>query len=385
MNLHLYPSPITNESRIVREVTSLEDMRIFDRIVIAGVWEPGLAHAEGGPGGSEIHRLARNTSRTGLRAKIDKAVHFSFAVVRRYRVEPLVCINCHSVAALPAAVVLKRLTGARLVYDTHELETETQGLRGPRKWLYQLVERALIGQVDHTLVVTTSIEHWYRDRYGLQSVSTLPNYPRSEPALDQGLPRRFHEEFGLDSSVTVFLYQGVLARGRGVREVADAVAGLDRDDVALVLMGWGELRGYLDELAAHYHRIFVHDAVAPAELPAWTRSGDVGVSLIGGEDLCLSYQLSGPNKLYQYLHADLPVLASPIVEQARVLERHRVGILLRNLSQDEIAAAVGNLADVGRAPYAGALEQARQEYTWESLVGVFKEVYLERLGFTECR
>ena len=71
---------------------------------------------------------------------------------------------------LPLAVLVKLWKGCALVYDPHELETETAGLHGVRQSVARTVERCLIGFADAVCVVNRSIEAWYVARYRLKKV-----------------------------------------------------------------------------------------------------------------------------------------------------------------------------------------------------------------------
>ena len=56
-------------------------------------------------------------------------------VLRSIRFRPQI-IHCHDMFVLPLAVVVKLLTGARLIYDAHELESDRNGLSNRIKNLF---------------------------------------------------------------------------------------------------------------------------------------------------------------------------------------------------------------------------------------------------------
>ena len=199
INLHVYPSPITNESRIEREVATIGSLGIFTSIEVAGVAAPGLADTASLGDHGLVRRFASEAGSHGLLARAGKTVAFGRAVVEHYSSQPVSVINCHSVAALPACVALKRATGARLVYDTHELETETSAAVGLRKPIYKVAERRGIRHVDHTFTVTKSIEDWYRKAYGLTSIDTIYNFPSRDQAGEAPHKQYFKSLFGLPS------------------------------------------------------------------------------------------------------------------------------------------------------------------------------------------
>ena len=78
-------------------------------------------------------------------------------VYRRYARTPLTIVNAHSVSVLPVCAALARRHGATLVYDTHELETETVASRGLQQRIFKVLERRLIRSCALVLTVDESI------------------------------------------------------------------------------------------------------------------------------------------------------------------------------------------------------------------------------------
>ena len=145
VNLHLYPSPMTHESRILKETDAVSSFAVFDRIFLVGTIGAGLPDTESIGKRREVVRLSRAAPAwlPAFAGKVLGVAGWSMRVFRRFALEPVTCINCHSLSVLPLSVALKWRTGARLVYDTHELETETNGLGGLRKTIAKVLERLL--------------------------------------------------------------------------------------------------------------------------------------------------------------------------------------------------------------------------------------------------
>lgn len=100
-------------------------------------------------------------------------------LVKAYKGKTLEVIHCHDLEPLPIAVQLKKITGAKLIYDAHELETERNGLKGIRKKLSQWQEQRLMPFVDHLITVSPSILDWYARRYRSIPVSLVRNIPQN--------------------------------------------------------------------------------------------------------------------------------------------------------------------------------------------------------------
>lgn len=374
INLHVYPSPISNESRIEREVATLHKFRIFDDIEVAGVQAAGLP-AEGTIGGATVRRFATEANSHSLRSRVGKTLGFGRAVWEHYRSQPLAVINCHSVAALPACIALKRATGAVLVYDTHELETESTMAVGKRRPIYKLIERLGIRSVDHTFTVSKSIEDWYRRRYGITAIDTIYNFPSDSQSAGSSADRRYlRDHFGIDDGVTIYLYQGVLGRGRGLDIALDAFRDNMLPESALVIVGYGTLEPEVRQAAATLDNIHFHPAVSPTELPRITCSADVGVVLTSGEG-CLSYYYSAPNKMFQYWRSFIPVIASDLPEHRRFLAHYPAGAVAVDESPSAFRQAAHLLASQDHEHLASALARANEDLRWEKYEDLLHQRY----------
>lgn len=376
INIHLYPSPFLNESRILREASSLARLDLFDRIDLVGVGQDELPDNEHVQNRIRILRVGQRDNLKSVASKIAGTAGWSHAVYQKYRKEPIACINCHSVATLPLGVMLKRATGAKLIYDAHELETEANGLKGVRKYLTKKVERALIPHVDHFIFVGSAIEEWYVREYGLSNTTVLYNCP---PRQDNQIIDYFRDAFPIPDNKPIFLYQGVIGEGRGIRILVEAFSSGFADRGVLVVMGYGPLTDWFIEQAAQHENIHYHPAVPPDRLLAYTSAADYGLSLI--EATSMSYDYCMPNKLFEYVMAKKPVLVSPTLEQRNFVERHGIGEVASNTSPEEVQKAALRLMDRTPASLERALNRTRDEYCWERQEAKLEAVYLKTLGF----
>lgn len=375
-NVHLYPSPMTHESRILKETQAVASFTALDPILLVGTKAPGLPEREVLDSRRQIVRLSRSPPQgfSGLAGKALGVTGWSVRVWRMLAGRPLACINCHSLPVLPLAVALKRRTGARLVYDTHELETETNGLVGPRRAVSRRVERALFRFVDETIVVSEGIADWYQRAYGRHRPAVVLNCPPWRESRRTDVLRR---ELGLEPDVTIFLYQGVLSSGRGIELMLDAFAGIDDPRKVLVFMGMGPMETLVSECARRRANVRLRPAVPPQVVGDYTASADVGLCLI--EDTCLSYHHCMPNKLFEYMMAGLPTVVSDLPEIARVVKDSGAGWVVPRWSPESLRSTLLSIdADAMGAGRKAALDAARG-FTWERQLPALRTVY-ERLA-----
>ena len=113
---------------------------------MAALYADGLPEHECYGEGVEAKRFKLKTRslRKDLFTQVFKYLEFSFRVGSYYRSKDIDMINIHALSLLPLGYILKILYGAKLIYDTHELETETNGSKGIRKklskWIFQLLK-----------------------------------------------------------------------------------------------------------------------------------------------------------------------------------------------------------------------------------------------------
>lgn len=380
VNVHIYPSPMVHESRIFKITSALAAWRIFDRILIVGTAHAPSPSVQPLDAVRTIHRLKRGRDEgagsRSLIAKIWAHVGWLWRVYSLTSRQSVACINCHSLPVLPLCVLLKWRTGARLIYDTHELETETNGLSGTRQILYRLMERMFIPFADQTVVVGEMIGDWYAQRYGFERPTVVLNCPPR--ATEKSESTRLREILGLDDETLIFLYQGLLAPGRGVDLLIDAFLRLDDRRRVLVLMGMGPMEARARHLHLSSTNIRYVPAVAPQEVLAYTSSADVGFCLM--EDTCLSHRLSMPNKLFEYISAGVPAIVTPLPEISRVVTANSAGWVARDWSTGGIAALVSNITRGDIDERRAGVDRAAQKYNWESQVEPLRSVY-RRLGF----
>jgi glycosyltransferase involved in cell wall biosynthesis len=327
LNVHIYPAPFMEQTRVFKITRSLVESGIFPRIVIYGVGGGEEAGAQKLDARRDLYLISRSldNKKSSLLFKVANTIEWSYKIIQNIRGRKVTCINCHSLAVLPLCVYLKKKTHATLIYDTHELETETDGVGGIRKALMKIAERGLIKYADAVSVVSDSIADWYRQEYGLSEVTVVRNIPY-KVSVDFRKKPYFRNYFSIPPQHTIFLYQGLISFQRGVQLLLKVFSQLEPSK-HLVFMGAGDALDTVLAYADQHENIHYHPAVPPAELPQYTCGADVGVHLI--EDTCLNHRYCLPNKIWEYLSVGLPVVVSDLPEMAKVVQELNCGWTVR--------------------------------------------------------
>ena len=156
--LHLYQSPMDNESRLMRMARSLvaADLGVQVRLVGLQVDErSGLQPVEPG---IVIDRVGSPTPKHDtLVSRFQKVGGWFQEVYRGYRDADIAVVSAHAVWALPLAWALAKRAKAPLVYNPHELETRTPTMTGVKKTLAEQVEARFIRRCQVVTAVNDEI------------------------------------------------------------------------------------------------------------------------------------------------------------------------------------------------------------------------------------
>jgi glycosyltransferase involved in cell wall biosynthesis len=339
-NLHITLTDFTTESRLLKEALSLLKYKVVKTVYVAGLHAQSLMVDQNFGEQLIVRRfklLSRSMSKN-LIGQFIKYFEFCFLIYFYYRNKKIKIVNIHSLGLLPLGVALKFLFNAKLIYDTHELETEKNGDHGIRKKLSKWIERLLINQVDMTIVVSESIAEWYEKNYSINRPPVILNAPNRRELIKTD---HFRTDLGIRKDQIIVLYQGGLTFGRGIDLILDAFNVRNDDNVVVVFMGYGSLTEKIKFFSTQNNNIFYYPAVSPDVVLEYTVSADFGLSLI--ENTCLSYFYCMPNKLFEYAMAGLPVLTSDMKDMAVLVKENKMGLVIKEFTNTGLNAAIDDL------------------------------------------
>lgn len=278
----------------------------------------------------------------------------------------------HDPELIPYGVLLK-LTGKRVIYDVHEdLPRDILDKEWIPARLRRLVANASEG-IEHAgarwffdIVAATAVIAERFQRISSRAV-TVNNYPMPDELMppDAAACKRKMQ----------VCYAGAIERVRGLTVLLEALPLVS--EVRLALCGRFSDPEFESELRAMpgWHQVDYLGYLDRAELRRVMSESIAGlVTLLP----IPGYVDSNPTKMFEYMSAELPVIASDFPLWRRILEEDRAGICVDPQSPAAIAEAISNVirapdeaARMGKAGRAAVLEK----YNWPNELKALLRLY----------
>ncbi len=364
-----------HDNRVLKEATSLSSNG-YD-VSVCALHEEHLQVFEK-IGKVNVFRL-KLKSRNISKSKIVRAVkYFEFLLCFARKFKKTNIIHCNDLNTLPFGLFLKIFYNKKIkiVYDAHEHETQrAYNSTGLIHKIYFKTEKFLIKYANVVITVSLSIAKEYSENYKLRKVYIVHNCPHLQETTKQDL---FRKELGISSESKIFIYQGGLFAGRGLLQIIDAFKQIENNKTKtpehiIVFMGYGPLEEEIKTLSGKYDTIFYYPPQKQSDIIKYTSSADWGVIFI--KNISKSYYYSLPNKLFESIMANLPVIASPLLELSNIINENKIGIVAKDFSTEALVEAIQktNNEQINKDSF----KTLKQKYNWKSQEKILLEAYNE--------
>jgi len=219
--------------------------------------------------------------------------------------------------------VFAKSRGKKLFYNSRELYPFLAGLRNRKyiQFLIALIEKVFIKFPDFVLTTGEMDADFLIKHYSLKNVIVLRNLPLY---INEIKKHNLHELLKIPEDSKIFLYQGVLLDGRGIRFAIEIVK--EFENIHLVILGDGEKKIHFQEFAESLRvesRVHFLGSFSQDELINYTSACDIGLALI--ENISMSYYYALPGKLFEYIMAEIPVICSDLPQMKKIVRQFNVG------------------------------------------------------------
>lgn len=232
--------------------------------------------------------------------------------------------------------IIKALTGAKLIYDAHELIVpEVQNAKqSARDRFWYFCERSAIYDSDLVIAANPERARLMKDHYGFSGpVTYMRNIPKSvTPTSEQladalkcypALAKKSDDE-------KIVLYQGDISIKRGLDLFVRCLEYLP-SNVRLVLVGQGPDFEAVQSLGGAFRtsgRFSALGRIGQDLLPAVTQFADVGIVTYPRQGM--NNLFCAPNKIFEYVNAGVRIVATDQAPLKEIVERFSIGVLIES-------------------------------------------------------
>jgi glycosyltransferase involved in cell wall biosynthesis len=252
----------------------------------------------------------------------------------------------------------------KLVYDSHELFTELPELNGRPKtrnvWI--AIEKWILPKIKNAITVCEPIAEYYFKKYCVKM-----HVIKNMPLCNQSFKNTIGINIELPENKKIILYQGALNIGRGIEQVIDLMEYID--NTIFVIAGSGTIEKSLKQRVSEkklFDKIIFTGKIPFEQLNKLTIKANVGLVL--QEDISLSYHYVLPNRLFDFINAGVPVIASALPEIKRIVEAENIGLIVNDLNEPELMQKIKRLLDdqmlIDKTKR--AILDCKSKYCWEN-------------------
>ncbi len=277
----------------------------------------------------------------------------------------------HDPELLPYGLKLKRM-GKFVIYDSHEdVPRQILGKHWIPKYLRKIIsitfetfENYIAKRLSYIITSTPTIEHRY-----------LKINPNSSAICNYPILNENNELITWESRKNELCYVGGITVIRGIIELIKVM----------------DMIPYRLNLAGSYSPLILRDKLV--SMPGWEKVNDCGqigrneiIQLLNQSKIGIvtlhpkeNYLESLPIKMFEYMHAGIPVIASNFPLWQEILTENKCGICVDPFNLDQIAEAIKYLLNnEGEARIMGinGREAVTKKYNWENEVKKLENIYI---------
>ncbi len=270
--------------------------------------------------------------------------------------------------------LVSRMRKIPLIYDSHELFCEVpELLKTPlKRSIWQKLEGWIVPKLRHCITVNESIAAIFEERYKTKFISV-----RNISDKTTGGIQKTKSDLGLPAEKRIILLQGAgINLDRGAEELVLAMKNVENALLLIIGAGdvWWVLEKQISELKLQ-DKVKMIRKVPKAELMQYTGVADIGISI--DKNTNLNYYYSLPNKIFDYIHAGVPILASHLPEIEKIIKTYNIGDFIPDHQPLNIATKINQvLSSEILAQYRVNTRFASEDLSWqkekEKLAAVIK-------------
>jgi glycosyltransferase involved in cell wall biosynthesis len=240
--------------------------------------------------------------------------------------------------------LVSKLKSIPLVFDSHEYYTGVPELENRPfvKNIWKSVEQFIVPRLTYTITVNQSIANLFYDEYK-NKFAIVRNIPLEPPVIKITDALLFKKENDIPADKLIIILQGNgINVHRGAEELVAAMQQVQ--NAVLIIAGNGDVIEILKQMVSSFKiddKVIFKPRMSYNMLMQYTQIADLGISF--DKPTNINYLYSLPNKLFDYIHAHTPVLASNLPELKNIIVQFDIGYILSKIEPNEIANSLNKI------------------------------------------
>ncbi len=293
------------------------------------------------------------------------------------------CVHAHDVNALPIAYMIAFIKRIPLIYDSHELWSESHHSISSKTVLncVAFMEKFFAKRASRIITVSNSIQEYLENYFQVKNVEVLRNIPSYVHVGEYNL---FREKFDLRDDVRICLYQGLVSKARGVDLIVNAALNVCKknDNVVFFFLGDGPYLEELKKLVIHHNmqkKIYILGKIDQNDLLKYTMSADIGIHAIS--NTCLNHNYCLPNKVFEYIHSHIVLVVTDLLELSKFVKENSVGITFEDNNVDSLEESLNEILNNNELyeEYKNNSIKLSKTLTWSNEYFKLKKIYQDIL------
>lgn len=373
--------PFDSDSRSKRECAVVHevgfDVSIYDTSLIKGVFMHSDYH----------HYPTPDKFQGGILGRAVKFVKWGYKI-RKGNYD---LISAYDISALLISWLSNfgksKKTKAKLIYDSHEFEFGRNTTRASWvSWIVVRIERFLMKRCEQSIMVNETIAKEVQKLHKLETTPIVVRNMAPYTIVDtkKCLTRRT-EIYDISSKPKdhkILMYHGAVVPGRGIEIILDSLPYLT--NILFVILGNGK-HDYINKLKQKAETLFVSENVifhpaVPVDI-LWEYVGAADIGIVNIENISLSYYYSLPNKLFENIQAETPVVGSNFPELTKIIEGYDIGLTCDTSSSEELVKTIDLLLNDTElySKFKRNIKKSKEILCWENekviLFSFYKKLY----------
>lgn len=234
-------------------------------------------------------------------------------------------IHCSDYHPLFSATIIKLFCGSKIIYDAHELESQTTNLNKIYSKMVYFYEKLHWPFIDGFITVSPSILKWYKKFFKKKNSILTVNSPL---ILKHSKKNDYlKNKYKIKKNKKLFLYIGKLGNNRGIDLILKSFSSNSiKSHVVFMGHGFNKMK-ILKKYEKKNNNIHFHSAVSAEQMDSIIASADYGFCLIDPNS-SLSDKYCLPNKFFEYVFSGIPVISSNLKDVVALLKKYNLGTFI---------------------------------------------------------